>query len=144
MFTAKGKVHYDDSDGHRITLEVNQEISDYYRWFIPPYYRVFKPRWPAHITVVRPEIDIPPKIRYWGDYEGEEVEFVYDPYVLNGNGYYWVNCWSKRLETIRSELGLPNMTRYIPRPPGHDKTFHVTVGRYDEIFDFKNGNEPEK
>ena len=75
MFTSKGKLHYDDNDGHRLILSVSQDISDYYRSHIPNYYRVFKPRWSAHITVVRPEMDIPPKIRYWGDYENEEVEF---------------------------------------------------------------------
>ena len=142
MFTEKGRIHYDDIDGHRVILEVCQDLSEYYRTLIPSYYRVVKPRYQAHITVVRPEIDIPPKIRYWGDYEGEEIKFIYDPYVLNGNGYYWINGWSKRLETIRDELGLPNVSKYSLRPAGFNKTFHITVAKYQEYFDFCN--EPEK
>jgi hypothetical protein len=134
MLISNGKLHYDDTDGHRITLRVSPDLSDYYRTLIPKYERVFKPRWAAHITVVRPEYDIPPKIRYWGNYEGEIVEFFYDPYSLSGNGYYWVNAWSKRLETIRSELGLVNISKYALRPPGYDKTFHISIGRYDEVF----------
>lgn len=142
MFTASGTIHYDDTDGHRVILQVNQDLADYYRTLIPKYERVFKPRWLAHITVVRPEIDIPPKISYWGDYEGEPVEFLYDPYPLNGNGYFWLNAWSKRLEVIRSELGLVNSSKYALRPTGYDKTFHTTIGKYYEVFPV--GEAPEK
>jgi hypothetical protein len=142
MLTHKGQIHYDDNDGHRITLVINGDFLNYYFVLIPSYLRPFKPRWPAHITVVRPEIDVPPKIRYWGDYEGEEVEFIYDTYILEGNGYYWINAWSKRLEEIRTELGLHNTSQYSLRPSGYDKTFHVTIGKYNEIF--ASGNSPEK
>lgn len=144
MFTSKGKLEYDDKEGFRVVLKVDQDLSNYYRALTPLYYRVFKPRWAAHITVVRPEYDVYPKIRYWEDHAGEEIEFIYDPYVLNGNGYYWINAWSKRLEEIRIELGLQNVSKYALRPAGYDKTFHVTVAKYEEIFDFKEGNEPEK
>jgi hypothetical protein len=92
--------------------------------------------------VVRPEKEIPPLIRYWGDYEGEEVEFIYDPYPLEGNGYYWLNCWSKRLEVIREELGLPNVSKYSLMPAGFNKTFHTTIGKYEEIFDTNPPPEP--
>ena len=146
MFLEKGKIHYDDNDGFRVTVEVHHDFIDYYRSLIPSYHRTIKPRWSSHITVVRPEKDIPPRIRYWGDYEDEEVEFMYDPYILEGNGYFWVNVWSKRLETIREELGLPNFTAYALTPVGYNKTFHITVAKYQEIFDCnvtaKIGPEP--
>lgn len=142
MYLGKGKIHYDDEDGFRITLGLNQDISDYYRSLIPLYYRAIKPGWPAHITVVRPKKEIPPLIRYWGDYEGEEVEFIYDSYILEGNGYYWLNCWSKRLEIIREELGLPNISKYHLMPPEFKKTFHTTIGKYYEIFDNNPPPEP--
>jgi len=112
MFLGKGKIHYDDNEGFRITAQVSQEISNYYRSLIPPSRNAIKPRWSSHITVVRPEIEIPPLIRYWNDYEVEEVEFFYDSYIMEGNGYFWLNCWSKRLEKIREELGLPNISKY--------------------------------
>jgi hypothetical protein len=142
MFVDKGKIHYDDTDGLWVTLYVSQDLAEFYRRLIPPYLKVMRPRYKAHATVVRGNFDKPGKIRYWGDHEGEEVEFLYDPYPLNGNGYYWLNVWSKRLEEIRSELGLFNVSKYPAIPPGYDKTFHITIGRYEEVFDFKN--EPEK
>ena len=142
MLTSHGKLHYDDTDGHWVTLYVDQDLSNYYRSFIPKHERVVRPRWDAHITVVRGGIDFPPKISYWGNYEGEIVEFIYDSYPLNGNGYYWVNAWSKRLEAIRSELGLANVSKYALRPTGYEKTFHITIGRYDEVFPV--GEAPEK
>ncbi len=145
MFLGKGKLHYDDTDGFRITLTVGQDLADYYYSTIPKYLRSWKPRWPPHITVVRPEYGMPPKLRYWGDYEGHEVEFIYDYHILEGNGYYWLNCWSKRLEEIQDELGLPKIiSKYTLRPSGFDKTFHITIGKYNEIFecDVKQGPEP--
>ena len=142
MFTSYGKLHYDDAEGLRLVLQLDQDISDYYRVLIPPYYRVSKQGWRAHLTVVRPGNDSPGKIRYWGDYEGEQVEFIYSPYLENGHGFYWFNAWSKRLEAIREELGLFNTSKFALKPNGFDKTFHCTVGRYNEIFD--NKDAPEK
>lgn len=142
MFTSYGHLHYDDSDGFRLTLRVSQDLSDYYRVLIPPYYGVGKQGWAAHITVVRPGFDEPGKIRYWGDYESEKVEFIYSPYLESGKGFYWFNAWSKRLEEIREELGLTNVSKFALLPTGYKKTFHCTVGRYTEIFD--NSVAPEK
>jgi hypothetical protein len=142
MFLGKGKLHYNDEDGFRLVANVGQELSDYYRSLIPSYCRAKKPGWPAHITVVRPEKEIPPLIRYWDNYEGEEIELIYDSYILEGNGYYWLNCWSKRLETIRTELGLPNISKYSLMPTEFCKTFHITIGKYEEIFDNNPPPEP--
>jgi len=143
MFNGKGKIHYDDKEGFRVTLEVGQDLSNYYYSLIPKYFRHWKPGWPAHITVVRPEKEIPPKIRYWGDYEGEEVDFVYDYHILEGNGYYWLNAWSKRLEVVREELGLLNFSSYSLKPTGYNKTFHITIGKYPQVYvDVNKGPEP--
>ena len=132
MFTSTGTIQYDDSDRVRMTVKVNQDFSNYYRALIPKYLNVVRPRWPAHITAIRPELDIPPKIRYWGDYDGEEVEFLYDPYIFWDKGFCWVDAWSKRLEDIRTELGLPNTsTRPVVRA-GFSKIFHCTIGNYEE------------
>lgn len=142
MFNAKGKLHYDDTEGFRVFLNVDQDISEYYRALIPKYYRPLKPRYDAHITVVRPGFDEVNKHRHWGDYEGEEIEFIYDSYPLHGMGYFWLNAWSKRLEEIRLELGLINTSKYALRPSGYDKTFHITIAKYVEIFDVNSA--PEK
>jgi hypothetical protein len=142
MFTSRGKLHYDESDGFRLVLYVEQDISDYYRALIPRWYRAYRQGWAAHLTVIRPGTDDPGKIRYWGDYEGEVVEFIYSPYLENGNGYYWFNAWSKRLETIRSELGLYNVSKFPLIPKGYDKTFHCTVAKYEQKY--PSGEAPEK
>jgi hypothetical protein len=141
MFVGKGKIKYDDSDGFRITLEIVQDLIDYYRSLIPLYYRPIKSGWLAHITILNPQNETLLKTRHWEDHVGEEIEFLYDSYVLEGNGYFWINAWSKRLEVIRDELGLPNVTKCIPRPEGYNKTFHITIGKYQELFDFKSGPE---
>jgi hypothetical protein len=142
MLISNGKLHYDTSDGNWVTLFVSQDLADYYRSLIPKCERVVRPRWAAHITVVRAGVDVVGKMLYWDDYEGEVVEFMYDPYPLNGNGYYWVNAWSKRMEAIRSELGLENVSKYALRPTGYNKTFHITIGKYEEVF--PDGEPPEK
>lgn len=132
MFESYGTIRYNDEEGFRLTVEVNQDLSNYYRSLIPKCYRVNRPRWPAHVTVVRPEKEIPPRIRYWGDYEGERIKFMYDPYVFCGKGYYWLDVWCKRLETIRDELGLSIVSKYTLPPTGHTKCFHCTIGNYEE------------
>lgn len=145
FYYSHGKIHYDDDDGFRLTVEVNQDLSNYYRCLVPKVQRVERPRYSAHITVVRPVYESPSKIRYWGNYEGEIVEFMYDHYIQEGKGYMWINCWCKRLEVIREELGLPNFSHYPLLPEGYLKTFHCTIGRYEEVFDFSSNNEaPEK
>lgn len=133
MFTSKGIIRYNDDEGFRLTLEVNQELSNYYRALIPKCFNVIRPRWPAHVTVVRPELEHPPRIRYWGDYEGKKVEFLYDPYIQNDKGFCWLNIWCKQLEVIREELGLVNVSKYPMLPSGFCKTFHCTIGNYTEV-----------
>ena len=128
MFTSTGTIRYNDV--FRLTVEVDQQLSDYYLSLIPKYYRISRPRYSAHITVVRSEKETPPKIRYWGDYEGERVEFLYDPFIYEGNGYYWLNVWCKRLETIRDELGLPIISKWTLPPSGFTRCFHCTIGNY--------------
>jgi hypothetical protein len=141
VFTSKGKLHYEDEE-YRLVLKLDQDIADYYLRLIPATRRAYRQGWRAHITVVRPGIDEVGKIRYWGDYQNEEVEFIYSPNLEMGRGFYWFNAWSKRLEEIRSELGLYNVSKYPLIPDGYKKTFHCTVGRYDEKF--ASGDAPEK
>ena len=130
MFESTGTIHYDDSDGFRVIMAVDQDILAYYHSLIPKGLRVAKPGFPAHVTVVRPKYDTITLHRYWGNHEGERVPFMYDPYQLDGYGYFWLDCWSLRLEAIRSELGLPNTSRLTTRPPGTSKTFHITIGMF--------------
>jgi hypothetical protein len=72
--------------------------------------------------------EVPPLLRYWGDHEGEEICFSYDNYIHYDKNYFWLNVWCSRLEQIRNELGVTNMSKYTLPPSGFNKCFHCTVG----------------
>jgi len=114
-------------EGYRLAVEAEQEISDYYRSLIPKWLPVNRPRWPAHITVVRQEKETPVNLEFWGRYEGEPVEFWYSPEIQQGKVYYWLNCFCRKLEDIRLELGLPVVSQYTLPPEGFRKCFHMTI-----------------
>jgi hypothetical protein len=108
-------------------VDINHDLANYYFSLIPKYYHIQRPRWAPHITVVRPEKEKPQKTAKWGDHEGEIVRFMYDPYLFNDSQYFWLDIWCNRLEIIREELGLPNVSRYTLPPVGHVKCFHCTI-----------------
>jgi len=123
-----GRLHYSQEDGqYRLVVEVDQGLSDYYRALIPKWIAVNKPRWPAHITVVRPYKETPVNLEHWGKYEGELVTFEYENYLHTGKVYFWLNVFCKRLEEIRAELGLPVSSEFTRPPTGFLKCFHMTV-----------------
>ena len=127
LFESTGTIKYDNSSGWRLTIEVDQELTDYYRSLIPPWKPVNRPRWPAHITLVRPEKEVPVCQEHWGKYEGESLKFLYEPYVHEGKVFYWLNIWCVRLEEIRRELGLPVVSEFTLPPEGFTKCFHCTI-----------------
>jgi hypothetical protein len=134
MLTSNGIVHYDTSDRDWVTVSVDQQLLEYYYSLIPKYYRVVRPRWKAHVTVVRPE-DFPenPDMQHWGKHEGEIVNFIYDPEILYEKGFWWFNLWCVTMEDIRRELSLSTKSRITIPPPGYSKAFHCTVGKDLEI-----------
>ena len=130
MYWSSGKLKYEDGSGFRLVVEVNEELADYYFSLIPKYLRPRRPRWKPHGTVVRPEKEIPPRTSKWGDHEGEVVSFMYDPYLFSDDQYVWIDLWCNRLEVIREELGLPNVSRYTLPPSGFVKCFHCTIANF--------------
>lgn len=128
MFEATGRLRYDihPKVGHKLIVEVDPAIGPYYRSLVPKYIPIKPQLYPSHISVVRHEI--PPNLEFWGKYEGEVIPFCYDNYIHNGKVYYWLNAFSKRLEEIRLELGLPVDSPYTRPPDGLAKTFHITIG----------------
>jgi hypothetical protein len=130
MLTSSGIVHYDTADGPWVTVWVDQQLADYCHSLIPKYHRVVRPRWKAHVTVVRPEdFFTNPDPQFWGKHEGEQVNFVYDPTVLYEKGFWWFNLWCVTMEDIRRELGLSTKSRITIPPLGYSKAFHCTVGK---------------
>jgi len=133
MHESQGILRYEKTDTwYRLTVEVDRGLSDYYRNLIPKWHYVQPQKWPAHITVVRPIKETPVTLEYWDRYEGEEINFFYEPYVYSGRVYYWLNIWCARLEDIRRELGMPVTSPYTLPPEGFAKCFHCTIGNKKE------------
>ena len=128
IYPATGILHYSRGEhgGYRLVLNVDQQISEYYRSLIPKYISINKQRYNAHISVVRKETPI--HLDFWGKYDGQEVEYFYSPIVHFGKVYCWLNVFSQRLEEIRLELGLPVSSEYTLPPEGFVKCFHMTLG----------------
>src|SRR5687767_5811035 len=97
---------FHDDYGYKLIVEVDQNISDYYRSLIPKYHYVQPQKYPAHISVIRHEV--PVHLEHWGKYEGEEICFCYNPIIRHGKVYWWLDVHSNRLREIRNELGLPD------------------------------------
>lgn len=132
LYQSTGIIKYEIVDiGFKLFVEVDQQLADYYRKLIPKYQYVTRQRYGAHISVIRYEE--PPNIEYWGKYEGQEIDFFYDSDIKFGKVYYWLNAFSKKLEEVRLELGLPVSSPYTLPPDGFDKCFHITIGNTKEL-----------
>lgn len=135
LYESKGIFKYSIVDiGYRLVIEADQGLADYYRKLIPKYKEVQRQKYHAHISVVRHEVPI--NLEIWGKYENQEVEFVYDSDIKYGKVYYWLNVFSKKLEEVRTELGLPVSSQYTLPPSGYIKCFHLTIGN-SKITDSK-------
>ena len=119
-----GTIKYSENP-YKIIVEIDQAIADYYRSFIPKYFNVKRPKYSAHISVLRKE---DPKFKmFWNKYDGKNVSFEYENYIYNDETYYWLNAWSDELENIRKELGLMP-TSDITYSPDHKHKFDITIG----------------
>jgi hypothetical protein len=127
LYKSSGTLKY-YRDPFKCIVEVSQDLADFYKSLIPKVHKVNRQGWPAHISVVRnrnpPEFDI----SVWGKYENEIVEFEYDPVVYWDEKYWWINCYSRRLEEIRKELKVLDNYEYIKLPSGYYKRWHITIG----------------
>lgn len=133
MYKSIGYLNYHHS--YWLTLEVDQGIADFYRALIPKYMYPQQQKYPAHITIIRPERELPKNLGFWGKYHKQSVEFYYDPEIIVGQKFFWLNAFSTRLEEVRGELGLPIVDGYREAPEGFNKFFHLTVAnrKYDQI-----------
>lgn len=131
LFESKGVLHYNKE--WRLVVQVDQDLGDYYRSLIPKYCVTQRPRWAAHITVVRQEKETPVNKEYWWKYNGKKLSFLYNPHIYSDSVYYWINVYSTELEDIRAELGLPVYSRYVLPPKGFKKNFHCTVANMKGI-----------
>lgn len=116
-------------------VDVDPELGAYYRALMPKHLRILPGKYTTHITVVRPEKEIPLNFTVWNKYEGQKIEFLYESRVVHGKMYYWLRVLSKRLEEIRLELGLElersktlTDASYDAPPQPFIKFFHCTIG----------------
>lgn len=122
LFKSTGILRYGKN---KVIVEIDPGISDFYRSLIPKYLPYNRQLYAPHISVVRKET--PPNMEYWEKYEGQPIEFEYDNEIQIGTVYFWLNCFSVRLEEIRQELGLPVSSPYTLPPEGYLKCFHSTL-----------------
>lgn len=108
-------------------VEIDQNLVDYYRKLIPKVHKVNRQGWSAHISVVRNRTPDDFDIFKWGQYEGELIGFAYSPKIQNDETYFWLNCYSLRLEEIRTELKIPPY-EHLNLPEGYSQRFHTTIG----------------
>lgn len=124
MFQSVGKLQYSENP-FKLALEVDSEISNYYRSLFPKYLKVNRQLFAPHISVVRKEI--PVNLEYWGKYQNKELSFYYDNYVYNDETYFWLGAYSEELQIVRQELGL-SATSWITESPDSGHKFHITLG----------------
>jgi hypothetical protein len=125
---SKGTLKYENTtSGYRAVVEIDQGIADYYRSLIPKYMTANKQSWPSHITVVRTGVEYPLHMNHWRAYHNEVVDFIYSSVIHMDGHYYWLNCFSRRIDEIRSELGLTIKSRVTIPPDGYSKCYHITL-----------------
>lgn len=133
-----GKIVYDPYRGpmkNKIkwwcVIEIDKEITRYYRWWIQRRYHVkglHPPAWDAHISIIRGETPAPELQQLWKKYHGQTVDFEYqhNPHIApkrahreDGEGRFWLVDVKCQLGTnIRDEFQFKS-----------DWLFHITVGR---------------
>lgn len=129
MIRSSGTLSYSAGEPFRLVVDVDQGLVDMYRALVPPYVRLRRQRWPAHITVVRNE---PILCRGpWAAHQGATVEFEFDPVVAHDLTYHWLNVTCPRLSELRIELGLTPSSA-LTRPPDGSEFFHITLGNTRE------------
>ena len=117
---------YNEDYGYRLVLDVDPGVVALSRYLVPKAFKLNPQKYKPHISIVRKEV--PGKLEFWGLYESELVEFEYTNIIYSGTVYWWLNAFSKRLEEIRLELGLPVHSLYTVPPEGYLKCYHITIG----------------
>lgn len=105
---------------NRIVANVSDDFVRLYYWFIARRYwvRMNQPLHGSHITIYNSKFHI-------GDYDkekakkyhGQEIEFEYDPYIIEG-GYtkgfimYYLKVYSERIDEMKKELDIWDGPKY--------------------------------
>ena len=111
---------------YRVALDVDPGITEVARALLPKSLRFNKPKFPAHISVVRDRELAPGMDVVLRRLDGERVAFTYDSFIYADETYFWLRAESPRLRAVRVELGLEPMG-WVARPPDQSDWFHITL-----------------
>jgi len=118
LFETTGVLDY-GSDSYSV-LNLDQEIGRLYCYFIPKHIYWNPPMWQSHVTVTRTGMETITNRKAWGKYSGHKFKIQYSPCIMFGATYIWLPAFSKDLEEIRLELGLPRHFNSFQQ-------FHITI-----------------
>lgn len=92
-----------------LIVECCTDLGRYYRAMLNRYhlgaFKVQKPAWDAHISVIRGEE--PTNKALWDKLDGTAVEFSYEDRLLTNDRHYWLPVRCDTVLDLREELGLP-------------------------------------
>lgn len=127
MFHSQGKIEYHNI---WIIIRCDDEIIEYYRWWYLKHYHLSlqRPKWGAHISVVRGEEDGLTEPRWEYNLNGETVTFSYSNNLVAVRNYLWIPVQGEILYNLRERFGL-NREPIMP--------FHMTVGSLDKSWTLK-------
>lgn len=128
LFGSSGRLRYSSQVGEKLIVEVDPEISDYYRSLLPLCMRVKRQRYAPHISVLREEYVESEK---WILHQDREINFEYSGFIYYNETYVWLGVSSIQLEELRKELGL-TPHNLITRSPDGAQKFHITIGNMKE------------
>lgn len=115
-----------------VKLEDNNDLGKYIRqlFYLSTFkcYKLLRPAWKEHITVVRNLIngktnEIPTNLNAWEKYKDNKIEFEIENKIENNGDYYWLPIKCEKLLDIREELGLER-NPYYP--------LHLSIGHHIE------------
>ena len=135
LLKARGTIRVDSSKS-RIVVEMGSDILDYYHFFISKTYwiRLQKPLHGAHISIALASKHKKVNWQRAEYYDGEEIEFEYDPYLIRG-GYtkgfimFYLKVYSEAIDKIKKELNIVDSEGY--------RGLHLTIGNT-----LKSGSKP--
>lgn len=126
MLKAKGTIKV-ESKKSRIVVETGSGILDFYSWLIQKEYwiKLQKPLHDAHITVAFKKYHHDVDWKKAEYYDGEEIEFEYDPYLVRG-GYtkgfimFYLKVYSEQIDKMKKELNIVDSEGF--------RGIHLTIG----------------
>lgn len=126
MLRASGTLSVEPKKG-RIVLNVSEDFVKLYYWFISREYwiKFQTPLHGAHITVFNQKFHASVNWRKAMEYHYKEIEFEYDPYIVEGGfkkGFimYYMRVFSDELEAMKIKLKINDGPSY--------RGLHITIG----------------